>query len=74
MKYIQKVLSRIEKDKVMSINFDYDAFSKKGANAIALGLVRWEGKWHVQVEFNLWEGAIDTMTLKQYMEKTHDYS
>ena len=72
MQYIQKVISRIEKGKTMVIDFDYDEFSKKGARAIAIGLIRWEGTWRVEVEFNLWEGSSDSMSFTQYMEKTRD--
>ena len=72
MQYIQKVISRIEKGKTMIINFNHDEFSRQGSKAKAIGITRWENRWLVEIEFNLWQGASDTISLNQYMEKTHD--
>ena len=72
MNYLNRVVSRIEQDVPMVINFDHDEFSLIGDKAKAIGLVRFGGKWHVEVEFKKYRGSAETITLLQYMDNTKD--
>lgn len=72
MKFMNTVMSRVEKERLMIVNYDVDEFSKKGSKAKAIGLTRYNGRWYVELEFVKWEGTSETISLKDYMENTKD--
>jgi len=72
MNYINKVISRIEKDRDIVLGFDIDEFTKKGMVAVVWGLLRIDGKWCVQIGMNYGLCNIEEISLTQYMEKTKD--
>jgi len=72
MNYMQRVMERIENDKPVILNFDYDELSKTGAKANVIGLTRYKKRWLVQLEFHDYLGSGDNITLDEYMEKTKD--
>ena len=72
MQLMNKVISRIEKGNPIVVNFDVDEFSPAGSKAKAIGVTRYHGRWHVDLEFKKWRGSSQSITLYEYMAKTKD--
>lgn len=72
MDYMNQIISRIESDKPIVLDFDIDEFTRRGSGANVIGLTRFKSKWYVEIEPHEWLGTSETINLVQYMENTKD--
>ncbi len=72
MRYINKVIERIEKGKTMILEFTIDEFSVYGMQAIPNGIFRANGCWGVSITMINKLENMEVITLQEYMSSTRD--